>query len=1429
MPRTPQRSEAPSAEKTEMRDIFADREALFAFFENDVAKAQGAGDRRFRQLSAVGFLMQHSIQDGIDLLERTASNGVIATQDILDIFSGRFNEYISNNIKFKQPDFLRAVLFASVREFTNGTLNASNAETVSAAFQTLWPEKAKKFIHENRSDAVTQWDARIAAYYAAQLADKKLRVDFPPDDTDPAGERNAKQVIFEYAQAYRKETHINQAIKIWADVWADLMGPFGPNEKHERADFERAVYEKLFGFGSEEIKKILLQETVTPDEFKKVLDLIQNVTPVREAALKAEYGATRIRPMQPLIKASQDIARTEITKEVRASLKARGVPDSAYEIVYDALAREVRVVWNAEGKEQEQTATPKYEVKEFVKPEFGRMRYGAQYEVMEYGTLYYNTIGRSDLVSVQLLDDKNTESGRVVEHKPRYFLTDEPAYLTQESATTNGTRQLSLCKHQLRKSADPAKRVTEVLVENLESEVEGIEGIPSYDGRVRFVRIKFAVDCILLDLHTKRSQKTSKNLVPFVSRGNTIFVRHGRDGWTRKFSFDDIDFKAKATLVMPPDDLHHAIDVVPCSVGLADRLVIYGDISGALSVFASDQELFKYSDNETYIGTKFANGVPVIITHKRRQGADGIVFTAIFPDKTTETTTIDLMGVENILNRVNITDCFVSVFNKKLQVTFNYRSEQGLVYLRKKYQGDLVTEGPFSGQLYRKDGFLISAHNSVDGLQLGCSFTDDRGVIKDRSNFTIPGVFGSFYFKEVGNSVAVIVCEPEYDRVVKIITFPDDAANESVHPELTEQEKDKLDLLNIALNPTKENVVRGVQKFFPPEPKSLDEAKERRAEKLQKSPTFLRTVQGMIRSAAKDLPLARHLFKTMAAQPAGNDAALADRILLLMFPELAMARVRKAAKGGRMPLKEMQGSLAPLLETGIFGADPNPNVPGSEMEMIQLREPVHGFLATNVYSEYQTDSKTWRVPHQEFRVTPQVGEPAHETTATIKVHGAHLYVLPLQPGAELIEQRVKSFDRAGKELGALVVKYVAGLPQVTPPAGAEKIVYSFRYSVVPPVPAEASSVEYEQLARQWHRARIDASKKLLPEDKIAELPPECRMFVHGIATLPPRERLQRIENFVREHSYYDFDNGSVMHLKAGKSPTETFQLMRGRMAEIRRTKPELKAKIFAGVCSDFNLLVAAMNQASGFVGGMMLGFNAHGSSVTKAQAHAVAWVAWPPSADGQYTVITTDGTPAGTTPDEEKMLADIRMQSIVERAAAQEEAERVYDEKHAAEFERTLALLEHGTVDEIRLLTNGTIEQAVNVVLRKDAQHRDAHVLQHILNVLLYSPVSFEKFDWRNINQRIDVVRFVDEEVTRERLRHTRSVAQEKPGAQIMDAFLTFLKKYQRRYPDHTSQQPLDLLEHVFDSIRGHITPTEQRIATVLITYLRAKQMIKIS
>jgi hypothetical protein len=494
-------------------------------------------------------------------------------------------------------------------------------------------------------------------------------------------------------------------------------------------------------------------------------------------------------------------------------------------------------------------------------------------------------------------------------------------------------------------------------------------------------------------------------------------------------------------------------------------------------------------------------------------------------------------------------------------------------------------------------------------------------------------------------------------------------------------------------------------------------------------------------------------------------------------------------------------------------------------EVLKLREPISEFLSTGIYGQYNKIRKTWE--QVGFPLSQTHIGPTREITAEIPVvKYMKSAILPKCLDGVIITERVKGVMENGEEIQLVVSLNTLGEARVEIPDGVQKIVYSQTLQDLPTVPADVSRDDYEDFRNNYIKRFGNGIS-----EKIVTLPEELRVFIESIKDKSPVEKIEEIESFVRAIGYYDFDNREIQGLKRGKSLEENISIMGQRMKEIKRKKPEealnLAHKKYAGVCSDFAKLTTALLREAGLVSGMVMGLQPSGdeTSITTKNSHAIAYALWP-AEGGKAKAISLDGTPAGMSEAEERMLFGIRQKSLKEKREQFEQGKdkiNVDAEKMMKELEDLIANLDE---EGIKKLKNGKLEKALNAIL---GQVRESHlaVVDRVLNASRYAGFDVTKMiEKGDIEDELAFRRFLESEVTSER----RSKNKNSPfrGEELLISIESFVSRYEKDKGVGNRKKAFDIIERIFDLCRSSLDPIESRSAVAVITYLRSEHMTKL-
>lgn len=575
--------------------------------------------------------------------------------------------------------------------------------------------------------------------------------------------------------------------------------------------------------------------------------------------------------------------------------------------------------------------------------------------------------------------------------------------------------------------------------------------------------------------------------------------------------------------------------------------------------------------------------------------------------------------------------------------------------------------------------------------------------------------------------------------------------------------------------------------------------------------------------------------------------AQAKYILGLLHPELKKILEKEERERQRQARGSIFDRLARLLKGGgeaaqggarsagdylrkhsadsLTGADPESAI-NKKLEIMRTREVFKRLVVMGHYGSY-TAGQWHEAP---YGLPSDVGEPSHECTATVPVQGLSEVVLPTMLGARIIPERIKGVTEKGKEIPLTVRTNAAGIHSVDVDAklGLKEVVYSQSVSDLPAALEKISHKEYELFARQFVKQHgAEVRSKIAPA-----LPPEMKAFIASLANKFPEEKVIAVEAYVRDIAYYDFSNGESMGQNRGDKIEDRLQFMRNRVNQLKQRQSKLaglQTKQYAGVCADFAVLTSALLREAGFVSGTASAFWPDSTSITAADAHAVATVPWPSNSVPEgFVVVPVDGTPGGVTAEEKKKLAAVQLPSLAENAAVVEKAEK--EEVKQAEVKLSNIEAALATQDPVAIskLSNGDLESTLNVILEKTVTKSHVDAIEGVLNTIWYSPLNVRTLNVRDHNDQIALLKFMEPFFTVHRQAEKSDVrAKLRDGSRLLKTVAEFGRRMANESTIGSKAEAYELLEGVFKLASKHLTDVEKRAAAVTVAYLRAKQMVK--
>ncbi|MEI6288123.1 MAG: transglutaminase-like domain-containing protein [bacterium] len=652
----------------------------------------------------------------------------------------------------------------------------------------------------------------------------------------------------------------------------------------------------------------------------------------------------------------------------------------------------------------------------------------------------------------------------------------------------------------------------------------------------------------------------------------------------------------------------------------------------------------------------------------------------------------------------------------------------------------------------------------------------------------------------------------------------------SESPELSPADQQKLDLLNLVHQPTAEGI-EAWQKPATLEKKFIDAKKS-----LSSSPSMARRLTEALKSAPKSF------LDYMGAKSDKKKTSkiLARRLAEKIFPEAFVEKHYNGwgGYGGFGGGEGGRGETQPKPADYLSGRASFESFGGGReqlndtREIMEFRHEINCMVIKGLYGDYDENSNRWNKLH--FALNNEMSQSTLETTVTLPDVGKNTKVnLPHPLYSQVIKERVKGIDSAGLETPIEAVTEDS-LGEVTAEnkSASKKLAYSMTMELVSPVMADVSGSDYEQFAKKF---KIDNGAEM--NGNIAELNDDIEIFCSGLKDLSPKEKVVRIESYVRQIGFYDEDNQEVSQLKRGKSLEEKFYIMEQRLEELRAKYPDWESKLagkkYAGVCADFAELTTAMLRRAGLEAGIARGFIPEGKKVMVRNAHAASFVVWP-TIKGKNEVFIVDGTPNGL-----ENIAGQNQPSILEREQISEQLQEQASVQALEKLKEVEKLLASHDTESIKKLTNGELEKVLNAVLSHEVKQDNFQVLERLFDTYWYTaippdlsknehnPIPLYNLDLNNPDQKNEVMLELAGAVKRikNRLANEKSNNSGPAGTKLLKSIEEFADKFVNGRQVGNKAKSLELMQSLVDLIKNDLSPVEQRSAVAVLTYLKAQNM----
>jgi hypothetical protein len=190
-------------------------------------------------------------------------------------------------------------------------------------------------------------------------------------------------------------------------------------------------------------------------------------------------------------------------------------------------------------------------------------------------------------------------------------------------------------------------------------------------------------------------------------------------------------------------------------------------------------------------------------------------------------------------------------------------------------------------------------------------------------------------------------------------------------------------------------------------------------------------------------------------------------------------------------------------------------------EIMELKEPLNEMLITNLLGlANPTNGSRQRI---DLPLASEILGPTKETSITLPHPAKGTLVLPKPLNARIIPQRIKG-KKGEKEEALTGYMNALGISTTTVETSYDQVKYSLELPLLSAPLPEMDEKTYDTLKEKFPH-QSDFLAPLLTFDA------ETEAFISSLNTLPPLEKIHRIEAYVRSHSFYDMHNSEVNGLK----------------------------------------------------------------------------------------------------------------------------------------------------------------------------------------------------------------------------------------------------------------------------------------------------------
>lgn len=651
-------------------------------------------------------------------------------------------------------------------------------------------------------------------------------------------------------------------------------------------------------------------------------------------------------------------------------------------------------------------------------------------------------------------------------------------------------------------------------------------------------------------------------------------------------------------------------------------------------------------------------------------------------------------------------------------------------------------------------------------------------------------------------------------------------SNEKKNVDIGESEQSYIDMYKVVNNPS-----------------DLDLERWQKGQSSDKNKSGKRSFSYFVKKMITESP--KILFGNITAKVDETSPKKMNLLLIRLFPDILLNKQkveREDARGGVIGqlfgknyeldnVKDVGNSpknnyLQENSSTLMWGGDPRyAEKELSKVEVIKTSEAVFAFQASECFLSLEnTGGSRWgKIP---LKISHDNAEGVgNDIEVKIKellyVKGKIVILKPLLSSVDI--SSIQAFDRDGKPVNITVQEKIDGTITVDLGDNGNIESLTYKYKVIDSsIDIDVTDEEFDQFKDRLSD-NVKAGSRNIFESKVA-LPAEVQLFIDSIKDLTPIDKVTEIERYVREISYYDFDNGEVQKDKFGRSPNELFTIMQFRMEDLKKKKKELagqlSGKMFAGVCADFANLTALIFRSAGIPSGVSTGFLQSGDKVTLADAHGLCIVPWP-TRGGDVEFIEVDGTPGGITDEEKEKLKRFRLPDLESRLKNMGKNKQEFGAELSKRLLNLEKIIQSGDIEMIKRINIKELSSIIDSIFANENGNYHVQMIENILSAVRYSPLNKLIFS-EDTKDRSRLKSFVEMHIDIFNQRFNKKEQQGKKF-DLINMIEEYGNAYSRDREVLSRENAYVLLNDIVTLVEGKMNEFEVRAAKLTIAYLKVR------